>query len=94
MDRLESDSPDNVLIERTLAGEKAALAILIKRYYDPLHRHVLHMTGSPDLTDDVMMVTFIKAHRHLAQLRGHFGLWVFRTAADVYRNWPSSKFQF
>ncbi|MBA3403509.1 MAG: hypothetical protein H0U13_02315, partial [Gemmatimonadaceae bacterium] len=60
---LETDQvdPDQEIISRVLAGSKDSFGILITRYSDPLYRHALGMTGSPDVAEDILQASFIKA---------------------------------
>jgi hypothetical protein len=58
---------DQLIIQRVLAGNRDAFTILITRYSDPLYRHALCMTGSPDVAEDILQLSFIKAYQHLAE---------------------------
>src|SRR5215213_10929718 len=40
---------DQLIIQRVLGGDRDAFRTLIGRYSDPLYRHALCMTGSPDV---------------------------------------------
>src|SRR5688500_11891206 len=61
---------DQEVIARSLAGDRYALSLLIGRYSDPLYRHALASTGSPDVAEDSLQSSFIKAYQHLAGLHG------------------------
>jgi RNA polymerase sigma-70 factor (ECF subfamily) len=84
---LEGDDADQQVISRVLAGHRDAFRILISRYSDPLYRHALCMTGSPDVAEDILQVSFIKAYQHLAEVRGRFDAWVFRIVANGCKDW-------
>lgn len=84
MDQMEADQE---VIARVLAGERNAFEILIHRYSDPLYRHALGMTGSPDVAEDILQMSFIKAFQHLAEVRGRFDAWVFRIVANGCKDW-------
>src|SRR5262245_42401057 len=73
---------DQVVIDRVLAGDRDAFGILISRYGDPLYRHAVGMTGSPDDAADILQNSFIKAFHHLGEVRGRFDAWVFRIVAN------------
>ena len=45
------------------------------------------MTGSPDVAEDILQVSFIKAYQHLAEVRGRFDAWVFRIVANGCKDW-------
>jgi len=78
---------DQEIITRVLAGSKDAFGILIARYSDPLYRHALGMTGSPDVAEDILQASFIKAYHHLSEVRGRFDAWVFRIVANSCKDW-------
>src|SRR5438270_879994 len=73
--------------EGVLAGQRDAFQTLITRYSDPLYRHALCMTGSPDVAEDILQLSFIKAYQHLAEVRGRFDAWVFRIVANGCKDW-------
>lgn len=78
---------DKDVISRILAGERDAFALLIGRYSDPLYRHALGMTGSPDVAEDILQASFIKAYHHLGEVRGRFDAWLFRIVANGCKDW-------
>ena len=78
---------DQAVIDRVLAGDRNAFGILIERYSDPLYRHAYGMTGSADVAEDILQVSFIKAYHHLAEVRGRFDAWVFRIVANGCKDW-------
>ena len=78
---------DQEIIARVLAGSREDFTILIGRYSDPLYRHALGMTGSPDVAEDILQTSFIKAYQHLGEVRGRFDAWVFRIVANGCKDW-------
>ena len=84
VDQLEADQE---IITKVLAGERNAFGVLIQRYSDPLYRHALGMTGSPDVAEDILQMSFIKAFQHLSEVRGRFDAWVFRIVANGCKDW-------
>lgn len=78
---------DQDVISRVLAGDRDAFALLIGRYSDPLYRHALGMTGSPDVAEDILQTSFIKAYHHLGEVRGRFDAWLFRIVANGCKDW-------
>ena len=78
---------DQEVIAKVLAGDRNAFEVLIQRYGDPLYRHALGMTGSPDVAEDILQTSFIKAYQHLAEVRGRFDAWVFRIVANGCKDW-------
>ena len=85
--QLVDQDTDQLIIQRVLAGNRDAFTILITRYSDPLYRHALCMTGSPDVAEDILQLSFIKAYQHLAEVRGRFDAWVFRIVANGCKDW-------
>jgi RNA polymerase sigma-70 factor (ECF subfamily) len=81
------DDADQEVIAQVLSGSKDAFAVLIQRYSDPLYRHALGMTGSPDVAEDILQTSFIKAYHHLHEVRGRFDAWVFRIVANACKDW-------
>jgi len=84
---VDQDNTDQLIIQRVLSGNRDAFKILISRYSDPLYRHALCMTGSPDVAEDILQLSFIKAYQHLAEVRGRFDAWVFRIVANGCKDW-------
>ncbi len=78
---------DQAVIDRILSGDRDAFGILIARYSDPLYRHAVGMTGSPDDAADILQNSFIKAFQHLGEVRGRFDAWVFRIVANGCKDW-------
>ena len=63
---VDLDNTDQLIIQRVLGGNRDAFKTLIQRYSDPLYRHALCMTGSPDVAEDILQLSFIKAYQHLS----------------------------
>lgn len=84
---VDQDNTDQLIIQRVLGGHRDAFKTLISRYSDPLYRHALCMTGSPDVAEDILQLSFIKAYQHLAEVRGRFDAWVFRIVANGCKDW-------
>ena len=78
---------DQQIIASVLGGDRDAFATLIQRYSDPLYRHALGMTGSPDVAEDILQQSFIKAYNHLGEVRGRFDAWLFRIVANGCKDW-------
>ena len=82
----EVDS-DQDIISRVIAGDRDAFGTLINRYSDAVYRHALGMTGSPDVAEDILQTSFIKAYHHLGEVRGRFDAWLFRIVANGCKDW-------
>ena len=84
---VDPSEADQQIIASVLAGDRDAFAALIQRYSDPLYRHALGMTGSPDVAEDILQQSFIKAYNHLGEVRGRFDAWLFRIVANGCKDW-------
>jgi len=85
--QVDSLEADHEIIARVLRGDRNAFGRLIRRYSDPLYRHALGMTGSPDVAEDILQASFIKAYQHLAEVHGRFDAWIFRIVANGCKDW-------
>ena len=83
----DQDTSDQLVIQQVLAGNRDRFRLLITRYSDPLYRHALCMTGSPDVAEDILQLSFIKAYQHLSEVRGRFDAWMFRIVANGCKDW-------
>ncbi len=70
------------LLERSTRD--AVFPIMIKRYQEPLYRHVRRLTGNHPDADDALQNTFIKAWKGLDGFKGESALytWLYRIAAN------------
>jgi RNA polymerase sigma-70 factor, ECF subfamily len=84
---VDQDTSDQLVIQQVLAGNRDGFRLLISRYSDPLYRHALCMTGSPDVAEDILQLSFIKAYQHLSEVRGRFDAWMFRIVANGCKDW-------
>lgn len=84
---VDQSQVDHDIIARVLAGDRNAFGSLVTRYSDPLYRHALGMTGSPDVAEDILQASFIKAYQHLAEVHGRFDAWIFRIVANGCKDW-------
>lgn len=75
---------DEILISRTLRGEKEAFDILITKYRDRLFRMTIFMLGNQQEAEDVAQEVFVKAYRNLGKFRGKssFFTWLYRIAVN------------
>ena len=79
--------PDERIVALVLRGDRDAYATLVRRHQDALYRHALGMTGSPDVAEDILQASFIKAFQHLGEVHGRFDAWVFRIVANGCKDW-------
>ena len=80
---------DQVLVKRTLAGDRDAFGDLIERYADLIHGVILEKIRRPDDVEDLMQETFAKAYQSLSTLDqpAKFAPWIGRIAANLAVNW-------
>ncbi len=58
---------DDELLRRIAAGDAEAFAALFRRYYGPVYRFALHMTGEAALAEDVTQDVFVAVMRAAAR---------------------------
>jgi len=85
---LESRSRDRELIERTLAGDGGAFALLVERFQRNIYRVAYAIVRDDMEADTVTQDTFIQAYTHLAGFEGRSGLetWLTRIAINRSRD--------
>ncbi len=75
---------DNVLVRRTLRGDKRAFEMIITRYQQPLVNYLGRMTGERELALDFTQEVFLKVYASLPsfQPRYKFSTWLFKIASN------------
>jgi RNA polymerase sigma-70 factor (ECF subfamily) len=76
---------DQMLVERTVAGDTRAYDLLVLKYQRRIQRLIGRMVRDVDLVEDIAQETFIRAYRALAQFRGEaqFYTWLYRIAVNT-----------
>ena len=85
----DSDAPaDALLIERTLAGDGGAYAIIVERYQRRIYRVAYAIVRDDVEADTIAQDTFVQAYTHLARFEGRAGLetWLTRIAINLSRD--------
>ena len=79
-----SDS-DQMLVQRTVAGDQKAYELLVIKYQRRIERLIGRMVRDTDLIEDIAQETFIRAYRALGQFRGdaQFYTWLYRIAVNT-----------
>lgn len=79
---------DRELIERTLAGDGAAFAILVDRFQRKIYRVAYAIVRDDMEADTVTQDTFVQAYTHLARFEGRSELetWLTRIAINRSRD--------
>ena len=75
---------DEVLVTRTLAGEREAFDQLVHRHHRALFNYVLRMIGSRDLAADLTQEVFLRAYQALDRFDPayRFTTWIYRIASN------------
>lgn len=84
---------DADLVTRVLAGDREAYGDLLARYQDEMYRHAKRMVGSPDVAEDLVQGSLIKAYTNLARCREpeRFGSWLFRILSNRCKDYLKSR---
>lgn len=82
--QLDSVQGDNVLMERIAAGERDALAILVRRHQSRVRALAFRFLGRWDAADDVCQDTFLRVFHSAASYRpdAKFTTWLYRVVAN------------
>ncbi len=80
------DEPD--LIQSAQAGDRAAQAALVERYWDRLYRWLFHLTHDAHSAEDLTQDTFLKVLANLKRFQPgtNFAAWLFRIGHNNYAN--------
>jgi RNA polymerase sigma-70 factor (ECF subfamily) len=84
-----SDAPtDRELIDRTVAGDGGAFAILVERFQRKIYRVAYAIVRDESEADIVTQDTFVQAYTHLAKFQGRSELetWLTRIAINRSRD--------
>ena len=83
--RIPHSDDDKGLVQKTLAGERAAFGTLVDRYAGQARRVALSVLGDPDDADDAAQDGFLSALVKLGQYdtRRPFGPWLMRIVANA-----------
>jgi len=76
------ETPDLILIKKTLDGDTNAFGSLVKRYQDYIFNVAIKMLRNREEAEEVAQDTFIKAFEVLASFKGEakFSTWLFKIA--------------
>lgn len=81
----EPDSrSDAELMERLAAGEREALAALVRRHQEHIYRLARRFLGSPEAAEDVAQDVFVRVLEHAGRYRptAQFKTWLYRIVAN------------
>lgn len=87
------DGPDEraaetALVDRAVAGDRTAIADVVRLLQDPLYRLALRMTGNPLDAEDAVQEILLRAVGNLASWRGEAKLttWAYRIGVNYLLN--------
>ena len=79
--------PDSTVVQRTLAGDVEAFALLVDRHHARCLKTATGLLGDPDDAEDAVQEAFVRAYRHLGSYREseRFGAWLLRILVNQCR---------
>ena len=80
-----SDKEQDSLAARLTAGDREAAAEFVDRYHERIYRFMRRLGHGRQLSEDLTQETFLRAWRHIGQLRDGKALeaWLYRIAGNV-----------
>lgn len=84
----EANKADQLLVQRAQKGDSRAFDLLVIKYQHRLAAVVVRWVSEPDIVEDIVQESFIKAYRALAGFRGDsaFFTWLYRIATNTAKN--------
>ena len=78
---------DAAVVQRVLAGDGDAYAILVGRYRDRYARFAIHMLGNRDDAEEALQDAFVRGYRSLARCEDpdKFGAWLMQILVNRCR---------
>jgi len=89
-----NEEQDQVLIRRTLRGDRKAFEMIVRKYQQPLLNYVGRMVGERELALDFTQDVFARAYASLRSYSPQFKLstWLFKIASNlVIDHWRKKK---
>lgn len=79
--------PDSAVVQRVLAGDVEAFALLVARHHPRCLKVATGLLGDPDDAEDAVQEAFVRAYRHLGSYREteRFGGWMLRILVNQCR---------
>jgi RNA polymerase sigma-70 factor (ECF subfamily) len=80
-----TDPPDEVLVARYAAGDRAAFEELARRHEAPLYNFALRQVRSAALAQDIVQDVFVRVVQGVGDFKGHsrFSTWCFTIARNL-----------
>jgi RNA polymerase sigma-70 factor (ECF subfamily) len=85
---MQTQEPDQQLVERVQRGDKRAFDLLVLKYQHKILGLIVRFVHDPQEAQDVAQEAFIKAYRALTNFRGDsaFYTWLYRIAVNTAKN--------
>lgn len=82
-----NEPTDSAAIQRVLAGDVEAFALLVDRHHARLARCAFHLLGNEAEAEEAVQDSFVRAYRSLAAYREReqFGAWIMRILVNRCR---------
>ena len=82
-----TDPSDSSAIQRVLAGDVEAFALLVDRHHARMARYAFHLLGSEAEAEEAVQDSFVRAYRSLATYKEQeqFGAWILRILVNRCR---------
>ena len=82
-----TDPSDSAVIQRVLAGDVEAFALLVDRHHARMARYAFHLLGSEAEAEEAVQDSFVRAYRSLATYKEQeqFGAWILRILVNRCR---------
>lgn len=83
----ESTDTDAALIGQVASGDRAALGVLVRRYWAPLYRYTRRVSGDEAVAEDALQDTFLAVLEHAGTFRGDGSArgWLYTLARNALR---------
>ena len=84
---MSMEGSDAAVVQRVLAGDGEAYAILVGRYRDRYARFAIHMLGNRDDAEEALQDAFVRGYRSLARCEEpeKFGAWLMQILVNRCR---------
>ena len=82
-----TDASDAAIIQRVLAGDVEAFALLVDHHHARMARYAFHLLGSEAEAEEAVQDSFVRAYRSLGTYREQeqFGAWILRILVNRCR---------
>jgi RNA polymerase sigma-70 factor (ECF subfamily) len=82
-----NEPSDSAVVQRVVAGDVEAFALLVDRHHARLARYAFHLLGSDAEAEEAVQDSFVRAHRSLKTYteREQFGAWIMRILVNRCR---------